>query len=1112
MTAHTHPHINAEASMTNTIVGEHYQLQNELGAGGMGTVYLGLDTRTQQTIAIKELKSDIVQPEMIERFRREGEALRELNHPNIVKMLDMFEHDGKHYLVMEYVAGGDLSELLKQGEMPLEQILTLSIDLADALTRAHKLDIIHRDLKPANVLIGDDGVLRLTDFGVAHVGSKERVTETDAIIGTIDYLPPEAFDGSIFDARGDIWAFGVMLFEMLVGDRPFKGASLFEVIQAISTQAIPDLETLNPDAPIALIDLIYRMLERDPQARIRSVRQVGLELEDLLQGRDKAVPTKRFDTDIPDFALRPRHNLPAQTTPFVGREHELVELDNLLQDPSIRLITILAQGGMGKTRLSLEMAQRAVDANLYADGVYFVELAPLSSANNIPNAIGDAAGYQFLGEGTPEEQLLTILRQRNILLVMDNYEHLPEGFALVSDILKSAPNVHIIATSRQRLSQTGETLFHLSGMDFPEWETPEEAQEYAAVKLFINSAKRVRPDFELRDDNLDVVARICKLVEGMPLGIVLAASWLSVLSISEISDEIQGSLDFLETDETELPERQRSIRAVIDYSWKQMTETEQRVFMKLSVFRGGFTREAAQEVAGANLRILMSLINKSLIRRDSDTGRYEIHELLRQYAEEHLQQSDEFDTISEQHTQYFADFMANRAPDIKGRRQIESLNEIEADFDNIREAWLYAIHHANYHALDNMMETLAIFCDMRSLFQVGEDLFQNALDQLSPLNSDAIHPVFNHLRARYIQVWNLWENTPVPNTILQMLDDCLKVAEDQADMLIIVLSYLQKGEHTIWIEDFERSISLFEYAHQIAQDMGDPYYQGRALRGMDHSYLWLEGSSSLRSIEMGRQHREFTRQLSDKNGLAHALFIQVLRSDGSGQDPIEDRKQYLYEAISIWQTTKDMKGIAKSKISLGKLELGIGNLISAKVHLIAGLDALSKLNAPLIGANAHGLASIVYTISGDYDSAYGLAQKANSRSKKPQSYATASVVFHSIAVSDFERARKYMHILIDINKDFSHNFTFWFQSMLLSVFLLHQNNDNVRAIERLALTLHHPSRTDMWQEDWQLLTKLRIDIKVELGEEAYSAAWERGKSLDLETVVQELLQEFGGNE
>jgi predicted ATPase/tRNA A-37 threonylcarbamoyl transferase component Bud32 len=815
--------------MTEQTIGGRYILKHELGSGGMGTVYLSLDIVTDEQVAVKALKSEVAQSEMIERFRREGEALRELNHPNIVKMLDALEHDGQHYLVMEYVSGGDLSELLKQGQIELEQILKLSIDLADALTRAHKLNIIHRDLKPANVLIGDDGVLRLTDFGVAHVGSKERVTETDAIIGTIDYLPPEAFDGRPFDERGDIWAFGVMLFEMLAGERPFKGQTLMAVIQAISTQPIPDLEVLHPDLPIALIDLVYRMLERDPQTRIPSVRRVGTELEDILQGRKITPQTPRFAPEIADFALRPEHNLPAQATPFVGREHELIELNKLIKDPTIRLITILAQGGMGKTRLVLELAQRAVDDNLYSDGVYFVELAPLSDADDIPNAIADAAGYQFLGEGTPKEQLLTIIQERNLLLVMDNYEHLPDGFAVVGDIIKSAPNVHIIATSRQRLSRAGETLFQLSGMDFPDWETPDDALEYAAVKLFINSAKRVRPDFELQVDNLDVVARICKLVEGMPLGIVLAASWLGVLSLPEIAEEIQGSLDFLETDETELPERQRSIRAVMDYSWEQMTEAEQQVFMKLSVFRGGFTREAVQAIAGANLRILMSLVNKSLIRRDTDSGRYEIHELLRQYAEEHLQQSDELDEVNDQHMTYFASFLAIRTPDIKGRRQLDSLHEIQADFNNISIAWHYASTALAYDALDNMMECLAVFFWIQGLPPIATELFDDALSHLQTSTNPQNKRIRNRLQV-WLILWHSWHRDGnISDSIYAEAQHCLQLAEEVDDPLAIFLCLITIGDSDTDNPNPALHPQEYDQALNLSKEMGDLYYEAMVL-------------------------------------------------------------------------------------------------------------------------------------------------------------------------------------------------------------------------------------------------------------------------------------------
>ena len=689
--------------MTASYIANRYHLHELLGAGGMGTVYRGTDIQTNSVVAIKHLKPELTHDDMIERFIREGKALRDLNHPNIVKMLDEVEENGDHYLIMEYYPGGDLHDLVQQGALSVEHCLKLAIEIADALTRAHHLNIIHRDLKPANILLAEDDTPHLTDFGVAHIAKKDRITDTDDIVGTVDYLAPEILRGEGFDSRVDIWAFGVMLFEMLAGRRPFVGESMGQVLMGIITGPVPDLEALCPDAPLALVDLIYRMLEKDRDARVRSVRHVGALLEDILHGRtDDTPPPTRFAAPLPAVFERPKHNLPAQTTPFVGREAELAELAKLLDDSAIRLITVLAPGGMGKTRLALEVASHYVEEglrpsptpDLFNGGVYFVELAPLSDPANMVSAIAEATGYQFQGDGRePQQQILDFLRNKNLLLVLDNFEHLLDGVGLVTDILQAAPQVQILATSRQRLSQPGETLFHLAGMDFPEWETPEDALEYAAVKLFMNSAKRARPAFELQEHNLNHVARICRLVQGMPLGIVLAASWLAMLSPKEIANEIQQSLDFLADEIGQVPERQRSIRVVMDDTWQRMSEAEQQVFMKLSVFRGGFTREAAQAVAGANLRTLMSLMNKSLLRRDVDSGRYEIHELLRQYAEEYLISMGELDQIRLKHAQWFAHFVETQIDERVWFTHVHSAQMIIDEYANLRVAWLYIVEH-----------------------------------------------------------------------------------------------------------------------------------------------------------------------------------------------------------------------------------------------------------------------------------------------------------------------------------------------------------------------------------------------------------------------------------
>src|SRR5512136_762655 len=278
-----------------------------LGRGGMGEVYRATDTQTGDTVAVKALNPQVVtrDPEILARFVREGEALRQLNHPNIVRMIAAVQEQGQHYLIVEYVSGGSLADVLAaQGRLASTRVMQIALEVADALTRAHHLGIIHRDLKPANVLLAHDGTPRLADFGIAHVESDQRLTRTGILMGTIDYLSPEICQGEPPDERADIWAFGVMLFEMLSGRLPFEGNSLTARLTAILTQPIPDLAQLAPDTPGALIDLVYRMLDKDPQQRIPSVRLVGAELEALLKGREPVTPSR--------VTPAPRHNLPTQ--------------------------------------------------------------------------------------------------------------------------------------------------------------------------------------------------------------------------------------------------------------------------------------------------------------------------------------------------------------------------------------------------------------------------------------------------------------------------------------------------------------------------------------------------------------------------------------------------------------------------------------------------------------------------------------------------------------------------------------------------------------------------------------------------------------------------------
>ena len=326
--------------------------RNLLGSGGMGNVYRGVNAQTGEPVAIKVLKPEIVatNQDIVERFVREGQALRQLNHPNIVKMLAASEQQGQHYLVMEYVEGGSLQELLaRDGPLPSKRVLEVALDLADALTRAHRLNIIHRDLKPANILLAKDGTPRLTDFGVARLIDSSQLTEQGLVLGTINYLSPEGCEGQPLDERADIWSFGIILYEMLTGQLPFLSETVANTIAAILMQPIPDLTHNQPDTPKPLIDLIAQMLQKDPATRIASVRLVGAELEAILAGR----PVTPSDiTPVigppPPCPYRGLAAFQEQDAPFFfGREGFVRQLNDLVQKQA--LVAVVGSSGSGKS-------------------------------------------------------------------------------------------------------------------------------------------------------------------------------------------------------------------------------------------------------------------------------------------------------------------------------------------------------------------------------------------------------------------------------------------------------------------------------------------------------------------------------------------------------------------------------------------------------------------------------------------------------------------------------------------------------------------------------------------------------------------------------------------
>lgn len=927
-------------SSTTTTISSRFQsdlhnASNFIGQGGMGSVYRGIDKQTGEAIAIKILKKEIIErdPEALRRFRQEGEALRQLNHPNIVKMLGEEEQAGIHYLVMEYVAGGSLRDVLDATpKLTIQRALYVALDLADALTRAHRLSILHRDIKPANVLIATDGTPRLTDFGMARMEGEPHITQDGAIVGTMAYLAPETFAGEEADERSDIWAFGVMLYEMLAGERPFPQVQPAPLIQAIVTNPLPDLEKLRPDIPTGLVDLIYRMLEKNRQARIPSVRLIGAELESLIRGGSRNLQpvvsvsdsTGRFDLDTTEVPVVPGtfrapNNLPHPPTPFVGRSDELESLCKLIE-AGTSLITLTGPGGIGKSRIAIALAEKQLSN--FQDGVYLVQLAGVESALDVPAKIAEAIEFAF-GSGDPKTELVNYLREKEMLLVFDNFEGVMDAAQLAADIAEASPKTQILVTSRERLRLRGEHVLEIDAMVMPtaKEETLEAMAEHAVVKLFLQSAKRVMPSFELDEQNLHTVAEVIRMVGGLPLGVELAAGWLEALPLDEIKHEIEKSLDFLETDLRDVPERHRSLRAVADNTWNLLNEDERETFLKLSVFRGGFEREAAQKVADASLRTLTNLVNKSLLMRDPE-GRYRGHKLLQQYAEERLKERPELKMdIYKAHGEYYTLLASKLDSAMNSSKEDAAIELIDKEIENIRLVWRKGIMLKLYEKLDIIQDTLLYYYLGRSMLREGYDSFKIFADEMQ---KDGFEDS-TYWRARVRQAWL--------GTRLGKYEDALKCCQTALEFFgefpsterahalnTMSYAYMMLGNYDKAIEESAKSVETIG-----PEDDTIAYFMGTANLG--YAY-YLKGD--LRKAREIYEEAFMQSQFADysPSGIAYGKnnLGEILMALGE----IKQGQTLFQDAYNIFKESKQKRGMAFTALNLAGIHFRQSDSDNAK--------------------------------------------------------------------------------------------------------------------------------------------------------------------------------------
>jgi predicted ATPase len=617
-------------------------------------------------------------------------------------------------------------------------------------------------------------------------------------------------------------------------------------------------------------------------------------LKDVLQ------PVRIYQLDAPDLPCDflplntlkvVNHNLPTQLTAFLGRETELASLTALLSESSNRIITIVAPGGMGKTRLSLEAARQMIPS--FRKGIYFVELGRITSADMIVQAVADVLPISLSSNEDPKTRILDYLRDKKILFVMDNFEHVLDGAMFLQDILTVASQVQILVSSRVKLNLMGEMVFTIEGLTVGD----KSSSEDSAIQLFAQSAQQAQPNFELNDAVLPSVAKICRLVDGMPLAILLAAAWISTLSVDEIATEIEKNIDLLETEKRDVPDRQRSVRAVIESSWNQVDASAQDLLKRLSVFRGGFTRTAAQEAAGASLRGVSQLVDKALLRRDPETGRYAIHELLRQYAEEQLALStDEEQSAHGSHAKYFAAFMKTCWEHMREKRLGPTLLEIDADIDNIRVAWNYWTERKDAERLLEFIDVLWMFFEVRGSFTPAIQLFDSAAQKLVSTDPDVICA-----RAQ-IQARQAWFTA-----LIGLPEKGLALAQKS-------INTLREHNQDISIESWDgvNINAIFLNKYEIVSQTS----QGMMARAERSGNMWDRGWALIWSA------------------YAQVIQRQVNAALQSGQ-----------EALAVFEKLDNLFGLSvASGIILGSISMTMGDIRAAKTYLLKGAQAAEEHN------------------------------------------------------------------------------------------------------------------------------------------------------------------------
>jgi DNA-binding SARP family transcriptional activator len=751
------------------------------------------------------------------------------------------------------------------------------------------------------------------------------------------------------------------------------------------------------------------------------------------------------------------HNLPAPLTPFIGRKTQLSQIVAHLENPDCRLLTLIGPGGIGKTRLALQAGHELPDR--FINGVWFIPLSAVPSIEFFVSTVADVLRLHFSGSRQPAEQLMDYLQNKEMLLIMDSLEHLQGVAELLAKTLQKAPFVKILATSRERLNLQAEWLVDVQGLTYPQREAPVNIEDFEAVQLFLQNARRVSAGFTLSDENRTPIVRICQLLEGVPLGIELASPWVRTLSCEQVFQSIQRDTDFLTTSLRDVPSRHQSLRAVFQHSWGLLSDAEREGAARVSVFRSPFRLESAQAVTGIGPEVIQGLTDKSFLNQNQ-SGRIEFHGLLKQYLAEMLAALPQAERqVREAHGLYYAAFLDQHARDLRGWKQTQAQAEIQAEIEDVRAAWDWALRNLQVDAIERSLEGLYLYFRGQGHFQEGQEAFNRAVQAVRASGEPGCF-LLAKLQSRQADFLAWLGDYDLARGLLRE-----SLATFEAQQVQHEQAFAQDvwGRIALWSGEYNEALETLQASTALYRQSGDSWGTAQALNYWANTICYLQ-SDLTKAAPLYEESLALSRQSGDQAGIARALVN--LAANEQVQKKYAKARTLYQEAMTISQAIGNRQILAIALGNLGDVAYYCGEYDQALELL---LDSLA--------------------IKRETGNRYSMLLTMNNLGKA------------NLPIGQLHEARRWYIQALQIAQELKSQVAMAIIVNSIAGLLVKEGNA-CRAAELLQVALDHAGGD---QDVVTSVTKICAEVEALLGAQTTATCRERGRGELLETVVAKLL-------